>query len=259
MFLLSLGCKKLFEIGMLEVADIRTEAQTAAHKPPVLIRSKIIEACKILRNGGDLEELRLIGKQKRGSNLVTIRVGEQQFTTNISTLCRVKGSFLESLFSVRHPNPAQRSENGEYFIDPSAKFFPYILECLRYGSVLTLPMQEEEKQVLALEADFYGLEDLSKAIRGPIVCTAMFLSDETLKVQANEQTFRMKLMVFDGSRMRCLMVDDQIGLYVTTRRHYLSPHWQPQHRSAHGSLLEARECTLATVATQIGCVLDWNG
>lgn len=214
LFLVSLGCKELLELGLLQAEDIRAEAQTATHKPPALIRSKIIEACKILRNGGDLEELRTIGKMR--NELVTIKVGEQQFTTNRSTLCRVKGSFLEILFSGRHSNPARRSESGEFFIDRSSKYFPYVLEYLRYGSVLTLPMNNEEKEALALEADFYGLEDLSKAIRGPKVCTAMHLSDKTLALQAKEHALRLKLFSNEGGPID--PAEDLIPLFNDEKR-----------------------------------------
>jgi BTB/POZ domain len=182
---------RLQEIAIVSPADFRAEFAHCGSTAPKLslpARSKLLEACKILHKGGKLDELRNIGR----SDLVSFVVGDQRFTSSLATLCRVEGSYLECLFSGRHFNAMRRCpDSGDYFIDRSSKYMPYILDYLRYSKVLSLPKDKDEKDMLAAEADFYGLPDLVRALRGPRVWTALFLSDRTQAIQDVEHQQRL--------------------------------------------------------------------
>jgi BTB/POZ domain len=69
--------------------------------------------------------------------------------------------------------------------------FRHILNFLRTGSVVTLPSKEVEKQELALEADFYGLDALVKAIRLPKIDISEHLSEEILDQREKESALRV--------------------------------------------------------------------
>jgi BTB/POZ domain len=201
-FLTALGCQdELHEIGIMSPADFHAEMDahcgSTAPKLSLLARSKLIEACKILHHGGDLDKLRNI------SDMVSFVVGDQRFTSSLATMCRVKGSYLECLFSGRHVHARGRCpDSGEFFIDRSSKYMPYILDYLHYGKVLSLPEDSDEKDMLAADADFYGLPDLCRALRGARVWTALSLSDRTRGIQDVEHQQRAqqggpKLLHFD--------------------------------------------------------------
>ena len=97
-----------------------------------------------------------------GGNIVYLDVGGYKFVTSRETLSCVPGSHLEALVSGRHAKPARRSKEGHLFIDRDGKYFQHILNFLRVGGnvVSPLPAVEASREALAVEADFYGLEDL---------------------------------------------------------------------------------------------------
>lgn len=136
---------------------------------------------------------RFIGVVSPRQNLgevVELNVGGCKFTTSRSTLCRVPGSHLESMFSGRHAVPACQSSDGSFFIDRDGSHFRHVLNFLRIGSVITLPETEVGKEELAIEADFYGLEGLVKAIRMPKVDIAEYLPEETRSQWEEESKLR---------------------------------------------------------------------
>jgi hypothetical protein len=109
--LTTLGCQeRLPELAIMSPAEFR--AELAAHycggssttpNPTPFARSKLLEACKILHNGGQLDELRSIGYNnnnnaqlypRKKNDLVSFVVGDQRFTSSLATLCRVKDSYL---------------------------------------------------------------------------------------------------------------------------------------------------------------------
>ena len=53
--------------------------------------------------------------------IVELNVGGFRFTTTRSTLCRVKGSYLEAMFSDRHLVPALLKD-GSSFIDRDGRW-----------------------------------------------------------------------------------------------------------------------------------------
>ena len=60
---------------------------------------------------------------------IQLNIGGSVFTTRLSTLCYIPGSFLESMFSGRHDGLA--NIEGTSFIDRSPKYFEFILQWLR--------------------------------------------------------------------------------------------------------------------------------
>lgn len=113
--------------------------------------------------------------------IVKLDVGGFKFTTSRSTLCSVPGSHLEAMFSGRHPMGALLTDNGAYFIDRDGRHFHHVLNYLRSGSVITLPSQDQlQKEELAIEADFFGLDDLVRAIRMPKMDLMECVGKETL-------------------------------------------------------------------------------
>jgi hypothetical protein len=202
-----LGWDHLREIGTkspidfsVELEKYRASTGNNAADIPEPTRCKLLAACEILKNGGSLEELRLIG-YAHPSDFVNFSVGQHRFTCLRATLCRVKGSHLENLFSGRHDNSMVRNpRTGEYHIDRVGRYFEYILEYLQNGTIVALPgssmdniATEEWRNGLAAEADFYGLPDLVRTLLGPFVWTAQFLSDQTLGIQKLEHQLRLQL------------------------------------------------------------------
>ena len=125
--------------------------------------------------------------------VVKLNVGGFHFTTSRSTLCRFPGSHLEAMFSGRHGASAayRDEETGEFFVDRDGSHFRHVLNYLRSGgSVLTLPDTDAGKEELAIEADFFGLDGLVKAIRMPHVDVSEFVAAETLSQWEEESKLR---------------------------------------------------------------------
>jgi hypothetical protein len=61
---------------------------------------------------------------------------------------------------------------------------------LRTGSVVTLPKTEDEKQELAVEADYYGLDGMVRAIRMPKIDIDLHLDEKTLQQRQEECELR---------------------------------------------------------------------
>ena len=108
---------------------------------------------------------------------VKLDVGGFKFTTSRATLCRFPGTFLEVMFSGRHDYPTEiDEEDGSYFIDRDGRHFHHVLNFMRVGSVISLPDGDTARDELSVEADFYGLEGLIRAIRQPQVDIASHLT-----------------------------------------------------------------------------------
>lgn len=122
--------------------------------------------------------------------IIDLNVGGHKFTTTRDTLCRVPGSLLEGMFSGRHDHPACRTEGGSYLIDRDGTHFQHILNFLRTGSVISLPISADSKEELAIEADYYGLDHMVRAIRVPQVDVNDHLSQEVLAMRNDENLLR---------------------------------------------------------------------
>eukprot|EP00727_Mastigamoeba_balamuthi_P012224 m51a1_g7624 putative f-box wd repeat-containing protein 7-like (502) ;mRNA; r:305063-307285 len=106
-----------------------------------------------------------------------LNVGGEHITTTRDTLCSVKGTMLEAMFSGRH-KLAQDSD-GRFLIDRDAKYFKYVLDYLR-DRTLKLPDDEEELRVVLNEFDYF-LVPLDEAVTAPARARsrAQFTVDET--------------------------------------------------------------------------------
>ncbi|CAJ0591191.1 unnamed protein product [Cylicocyclus nassatus] len=95
------------------------------------------------------------GHQKSGER-VKINVGGTVFETTISTLTRLDNTVLSTMVASRWRN------QEEIFVDRSPTYFSKILDYLRDGENVTLPKEDEAREALRKEAEFYNLSDLSK-------------------------------------------------------------------------------------------------
>lgn len=133
----------------------------------------------------------------------SLNVGGTSFTTSRASMLRVKGSFFEAMVSGRHGYPSEMvivSETGSgksYFIDRDATHFRHILNFLRAGAVVSLPEDDAAREELAVEADFYGLDAMVKAIRRPMLDLLEFLPPEVVSIQEEEKALRAEFVGLD--------------------------------------------------------------
>lgn len=93
--------------------------------------------------------------------IVRLNVGGQLFVTTRDTLMRQGQHMLSAMFSGMHEVPAD--EDGYVHIDRDGRYFPYILNFLRDGTV-ALPESWELKEAILNEAQFYALQPLIQLI-----------------------------------------------------------------------------------------------
>lgn len=91
---------------------------------------------------------------KMSSNIVRVNVGGSIHVTRRSTLCRVEGSFLESMFSGRFEEECDI--DGCVFIDRNPKFFAAILNWLRDPFS---PHEVGDEAAFMRELDYFGLRE----------------------------------------------------------------------------------------------------
>ena len=209
-----LGVKSVNDLAFLQEKDIKDSLVS-----PVIQRKLLLVATHVLQAGSlenveSIRELQVSRKQQSVSestatkrhlaetesmdeNIIRLDVGGFKFTTTRATLCRVKGSLLEGMFSGRHSKPAPRDAAGFYIIDRNGTHFEHILDFLRVGAVISLPFDSLSKEALAIEADYYGLDELVRALRMPQVDASEHLSEEVLSIRREESVLRKGFM--DGS------------------------------------------------------------
>eukprot|EP01120_Amphizonella_sp_Union-15-10_P005646 TRINITY_DN1695_c0_g1_i1.p1 TRINITY_DN1695_c0_g1~~TRINITY_DN1695_c0_g1_i1.p1 ORF type:complete len:288 (-),score=43.32 TRINITY_DN1695_c0_g1_i1:60-884(-) len=90
--------------------------------------------------------------------IVQLNVGGAHFTTSRATLCSVKGSMLEAMFSGRHK--LLKDPEGRYFLDRDPKLFIHILHFLR-TSKLRLPPDPDDAEDLLNELQYFNLRLIS--------------------------------------------------------------------------------------------------
>jgi hypothetical protein len=92
-------------------------------------------------------------------NIVALNIGGKLFATRKETLLSPKDSlFCDIIQSNRF------KLDKEIFIDRDPKLFPYILEFLRSGNINFKRFNQENKDALLREAEYYGIKDLSNNI-----------------------------------------------------------------------------------------------
>lgn len=206
-----LGCDTLQDLVFLQEQDLNGSAL------PPLIQRKLLAAANYVQQGGSLRNVssiqELLESKKNNTStdteasllesnptqaldgaIIHLNVGGHKFTTTKDTLCRVQGSLLEVMFSGRHENPAQRDRDGAFVIDRDGGQFQHILSFLRVGSVISLPVDATSREELAIEADYYGLKDLVRAVRMPQVDTSEHLPEEVLSMRQTEDGLRKDFM-----------------------------------------------------------------
>eukprot|EP00977_Amphora_coffeiformis_P013771 scaffold3676_cov166-Amphora_coffeaeformis.AAC.9 len=120
---------------------------------------------------------------------INLNIGGEKFITSGETLCRVKGSYFESMISGRFSVQAATGD-GSVFVDRDPSHFHHILNFLRAGCLLRIPTDASEKEELALDADFYGLEEMVRAIRMPAVDVTEGLVEEVRRYREMETKLR---------------------------------------------------------------------
>lgn len=99
--------------------------------------------------------------------VIMLNVGGRTYTTHRGTLCKVAGSRLAKMFNTREPNHVPPPmHDGHHFIDRDGAMFRYILMYLRdglYHTRLRFDPDWVDYDQLIVEADFYGLDELSQA------------------------------------------------------------------------------------------------
>ena len=95
------------------------------------------------------------------TDVVSLNVGGTIYTTSRATLTRFPNSMLGSMFSDRLPSI--KDDKGNYLIDGDGSLFRYVLNFLR-RSILVLPEDFKELDMLAQEADYYQIKELIDAV-----------------------------------------------------------------------------------------------
>lgn len=93
--------------------------------------------------------------------VVELNVGGQLYTTSLPTLLKDPDSLLSAMFSGKQKIP--RDSRGRFFIDRDGILFRYILDYLR-NSKLALPENFSERDRLFVEAEYFRMKGLSKAL-----------------------------------------------------------------------------------------------
>ena len=97
--------------------------------------------------------------------MISLNVGGTHFSTSVATLTKYPNSMLASMFNPESDRPpAEKDEQGSYFIDRDPEPFRVILSFLRNGR-LPQDIVGCSLEQLEWEADFFGLEELLKIVR----------------------------------------------------------------------------------------------
>lgn len=140
---------QLVESVQLAKDDVEREKRALAQKEATLAREKQNIQMEMSRMG-DLHKI--------NSNIVELNVGGTHFSTALATLCCFPGSFIEAMFSGRHPR--DKDHSGRFFIDRSPVTFEYVLNFLRTG-VLVEPATLDVRRRFRLDLDYFGLTEFA--------------------------------------------------------------------------------------------------
>lgn len=212
-FLVFVGSKTLNHLACIEQQDFNEYRKPLSRT----IQRLLLLVAEFVREGGSLQEVGSLKALRQGvktqqsrsttnrqddtnETIIHLNVGGNTFTTTKDTLCRVPGTLLEGMFSGRHDKPTQRTNDGTYVIDRDGTHFQHILNFLRVGAIISLPREADAKEELAIEADYYGLEDLVRAIRMPQVDTSEFLPEDVFRIRREEDALRKEYI--NGSAHR---------------------------------------------------------
>lgn len=123
-----------------------------------VVSPKSASSAIVAKNDGDGNANRTTNNILSDNGIIQLNVGGIMYTTSLSTLSRIPGSFFDSMFSgrhgiasidassVRHAEARAPSSSPEaYFIDRDGKYFRHILNYLRCGTVVSLPPDDVGK------------------------------------------------------------------------------------------------------------------
>ena len=103
------------------------------------------------------EKKRIVDHNTATEVMVELNVGGTPFETSKSTLSQQSDSFLAGLVSGRHVE-LNRDKNGRIFIDRDSDQFRSVLNFLRNPTKPPHPRDACESELLAAEANFYGIK-----------------------------------------------------------------------------------------------------
>lgn len=112
-------------------------------------------------NHDDDDDFTMRLPNEMAQELLQLNVGGVHYTTTRATLCRYPNSMLGAMFN--GCLSTTKDANGHYFIDRDGHLFSFVLNFLR-SSQLALPEDFKHLDQLAIEADFYQVESLIRAI-----------------------------------------------------------------------------------------------
>lgn len=99
----------------------------------------------------------------KSPQVIKLNVGGTPFSTSTVTLLKAPSeSILHAIGSQLASHLYQ--PDGSIFIDRDPSHFRIILNFLRDGNRVALPLEHRQRSELAVEADFYGLNSLSELI-----------------------------------------------------------------------------------------------
>lgn len=194
----------------------RTSTKRAAKDKGLRLAKRVVD-------DGEIHQL-----EPPANRTIVVLVGKHRYTTKRRTLCRVKGSYLESLFSGHRQ--CQRMYDGAYFIDRCGKHFSYVLDYLRHGTDVSLPNNALDRKELELEATYYGLKELVKMVGTPNISIGAFLSRETLQIQKSEEQIRAT--IYNGTYVSSRKYQGLVRLFV-------DGHWNTPIRHQPDSLKDS--------------------
>jgi hypothetical protein len=207
--IIQLGCTAAEDLALITTEDLEATSLSPMTQRKLLLVVNHITGGGGLRDVASVREL-VAGEEsaankpscnKSDENIIDLNVGGYKFTTSRETLCRVPGSLFEALLSGRHDFPARQNQDGAYFIDRDGKHFHHILNFLRVGGnvVNPLPLTPAEREELAVESDYYGLEGLVRAIRCPKKDISSCLGEEVLSIRRKEDEIRQAFKAHESA------------------------------------------------------------
>lgn len=93
---------------------------------------------------------------KYQNNVIRINVGGEKFATRSEVLLGLKDTLFYKIILTNRLNLKE-----ELFFDRSPKFFPFILDYIRYKKINFKQFNEEELEELRAEADYYEITELN--------------------------------------------------------------------------------------------------
>ncbi|KAF7492056.1 BTB/POZ domain-containing protein KCTD8 [Sarcoptes scabiei] len=107
--------------------------------------------------------------------MIQLNVGGQKYVTELKTLMFDPNSRLAKWFQPLENNPVRydklellKDDKGRFIIDRDGSLFRYVLNYLRSEGAINLPEHFTEHRLLRIEAEFFGLDALAKALISPM-------------------------------------------------------------------------------------------